>query len=395
MMMESRGARGHDQGRAHRDQRPRRQGLPRGRGSSPSPSSTPFFVGNPIMHHLFLASIRPEPARRPSHWPSRVRSTAGQRTRPGHQCRARASMCCPASPAMSVRDSAAPAVRRPAPPGPNDASGRCRHQRRGSCSATPSAWLRPPRPPARPSRATEISSGQRAAPGAIERVRIDPATLEPRSKVIGSELLDRTSRAFMEAVGGARLSPAICGSAIIRGWWRRVSRRPDFEDDVDRGKMAVPEHAASFPPSVPGPICCTRSKAEADGHLERRPRHQLGKGSTLRRHRLLMEKGSAWRPSTHDLALRVLRLLHRPQIRHGTGAHPRLRTAGSEGRRQRRRYRRPDGHPEPRISPRDREHGEVDRGRSRRRWSRASSSCSWMPWRFPTASTPFPILPPR
>ena len=31
----------------------------------------------------------------------------------------------------------------------------------------------------------QISCGQRAAPGAIERVRIDPATLEPRFRVIG------------------------------------------------------------------------------------------------------------------------------------------------------------------------------------------------------------------
>jgi len=35
----------------------------------------------------------------------------------------------------------------------------------------------------------QISGGQRAAPGAIERVRIDPETLEPRFSVIGSELL--------------------------------------------------------------------------------------------------------------------------------------------------------------------------------------------------------------
>ena len=33
----------------------------------------------------------------------------------------------------------------------------------------------------------QISCGQRAAPGAIERVRIDPQTLEPRFKVIGCE----------------------------------------------------------------------------------------------------------------------------------------------------------------------------------------------------------------
>jgi uncharacterized 2Fe-2S/4Fe-4S cluster protein (DUF4445 family) len=31
----------------------------------------------------------------------------------------------------------------------------------------------------------QISSGQRAAPGAIERVRVDRATLEPRFRVIG------------------------------------------------------------------------------------------------------------------------------------------------------------------------------------------------------------------
>src|SRR6202044_3144477 len=34
----------------------------------------------------------------------------------------------------------------------------------------------------------QISCGQRAAPGAIERVRIDRETLEPRFKVIGSDL---------------------------------------------------------------------------------------------------------------------------------------------------------------------------------------------------------------
>ena len=34
----------------------------------------------------------------------------------------------------------------------------------------------------------QISCGQRAAPGAIERVRIDRTTLEPRFKVIGCDL---------------------------------------------------------------------------------------------------------------------------------------------------------------------------------------------------------------
>jgi uncharacterized 2Fe-2S/4Fe-4S cluster protein (DUF4445 family) len=34
----------------------------------------------------------------------------------------------------------------------------------------------------------QISSGQRAAPGAIERARVDPISLEPRFKIIGCDL---------------------------------------------------------------------------------------------------------------------------------------------------------------------------------------------------------------
>jgi len=59
----------------------------------------------------------------------------------------------------------------------------------------------------------QISSGQRAAPGAIERVRIDPATLEPRIRIIGSE---RWSHEPGFAEDAARLGvTGICGSGII------------------------------------------------------------------------------------------------------------------------------------------------------------------------------------
>ncbi|WP_323717740.1 ASKHA domain-containing protein [Paracoccus aminovorans] len=59
----------------------------------------------------------------------------------------------------------------------------------------------------------EISSGQRAAPGAIERVRIDPGTLEPRLRIIGSDLWS-DDPGFAE--DAARLGvTGICGSAII------------------------------------------------------------------------------------------------------------------------------------------------------------------------------------
>jgi uncharacterized 2Fe-2S/4Fe-4S cluster protein (DUF4445 family) len=59
----------------------------------------------------------------------------------------------------------------------------------------------------------QISCGQRAAPGAIERVRIDAMTLEPRFKVIGSDL-------WSDAPGFAAATAAtgvtgVCGSGII------------------------------------------------------------------------------------------------------------------------------------------------------------------------------------
>lgn len=59
----------------------------------------------------------------------------------------------------------------------------------------------------------QISSGQRAAPGAIERVRIDAATLEPRIRIIGSELWSDEEGFAGEA---ARLGvTGICGSGVI------------------------------------------------------------------------------------------------------------------------------------------------------------------------------------
>ena len=61
----------------------------------------------------------------------------------------------------------------------------------------------------------QISAGQRAAPGAIERVRIDPVTLQPRFRVIG---VDAWSDApdFAEQLAAAGVGvTGICGSGII------------------------------------------------------------------------------------------------------------------------------------------------------------------------------------
>jgi uncharacterized 2Fe-2S/4Fe-4S cluster protein (DUF4445 family) len=59
----------------------------------------------------------------------------------------------------------------------------------------------------------QISSGQRAAPGAIERVEIDPITKEPRFSVIGSDLWS-DDPAFAEAIAVTGVT-GICGSGII------------------------------------------------------------------------------------------------------------------------------------------------------------------------------------
>ncbi|WP_194095490.1 ASKHA domain-containing protein [Marivivens aquimaris] len=59
----------------------------------------------------------------------------------------------------------------------------------------------------------QISSGQRAAPGAIERIEIDPVTKEPRFRVIGSDLWS-DDEGFAEATKGTGIS-GICGSGII------------------------------------------------------------------------------------------------------------------------------------------------------------------------------------
>lgn len=82
----------------------------------------------------------------------------------------------------------------------------------------------------------EISCGQRAAPGAIERVRIDPETLETRIKVVGvDEWSDDPSFAEqVEAVGVT----GVCGSGIIEVLGEMFLAGLIDEDGVVQGAMA-------------------------------------------------------------------------------------------------------------------------------------------------------------
>ena len=59
----------------------------------------------------------------------------------------------------------------------------------------------------------QISSGQRAAPGAIERLEINPETKEPRFRVIGSDIWS-DEEGFDTAIATTGIT-GICGSGII------------------------------------------------------------------------------------------------------------------------------------------------------------------------------------
>lgn len=82
----------------------------------------------------------------------------------------------------------------------------------------------------------EISCGQRAAPGAIERVRIDPETLDTRIKVVGvDEWSDEPGFAEqVEAVGVT----GVCGSGIIEVLGEMFLAGLIDEDGVIQGSMA-------------------------------------------------------------------------------------------------------------------------------------------------------------
>jgi uncharacterized 2Fe-2S/4Fe-4S cluster protein (DUF4445 family) len=83
----------------------------------------------------------------------------------------------------------------------------------------------------------QISGGQRAAPGAIERVRIDPETLEPKFKVIGSDKWSNEPGFFEEtALIGVT---GICGSGIIEALAEMYLAGIINQDGVIDGGMAA------------------------------------------------------------------------------------------------------------------------------------------------------------
>jgi uncharacterized 2Fe-2S/4Fe-4S cluster protein (DUF4445 family) len=82
----------------------------------------------------------------------------------------------------------------------------------------------------------QISGGQRAAPGAIERVRIDRETLEPRIRVIGVDAWS-DEPAFSTGIAETGIT-GICGSGIIEVVAELFLAGVITEDGVIDGRLA-------------------------------------------------------------------------------------------------------------------------------------------------------------
>ncbi|MEL6289010.1 MAG: ASKHA domain-containing protein [Pseudomonadota bacterium] len=82
----------------------------------------------------------------------------------------------------------------------------------------------------------EISSGQRAAPGAIERIRIDPETLIPKIRVIGIDAWSDEDE-FAEKIDSVGVT-GVCGSGIIEAIGEMFLAGIISEDGVIDGSLA-------------------------------------------------------------------------------------------------------------------------------------------------------------
>jgi uncharacterized 2Fe-2S/4Fe-4S cluster protein (DUF4445 family) len=136
----------------------------------------------------------------------------------------------------------------------------------------------------------QISCGQRAAPGAIERLRIDPATLEPRFKVIGCDLWS-DEPGFAEATASSGVT-GVCGSGIIEAlaemYLAGVIRH---DGTIDGGKAAQSPRIQSDGRT----FCYELLGASADRPALRIMQNdvraiQLGKAALYAGVRLLMER---------------------------------------------------------------------------------------------------------
>jgi hypothetical protein len=185
----------------------------------------------------------------------------------------------------------------------------------------------------------QISSGQRAAPGAIERVEIDPVTKEPRFRVIGSTC-GRTIPALPRRPRPPA-SPASADRASSRRWPRCAW--PGFDPG---GLIGSAEQTGTARCDAEGR---THSYVLHDGSAERRaadhrdagrhPRDPAGEIGALCG-RAAVDGRDGRRHGRPGDAGRRLRRPYQPEARDGAGHDPRRAARQGRQRRQRRRDRR-------------------------------------------------------
>ena len=130
----------------------------------------------------------------------------------------------------------------------------------------------------------QISSGQRAAPGAIERIRIDAETLEPRFAVIGSDIWSNED-GFDKAIKETGIT-GICGSGIIEVLGEMYLSGIISEDGVIDGTLAektdrIIEDGRTFSYRVSDTVTVTQNDVRAI---------QLAKAALHAGFKLLMDK---------------------------------------------------------------------------------------------------------
>ncbi len=130
----------------------------------------------------------------------------------------------------------------------------------------------------------QISSGQRAAAGAIERIRVNPETLEPRFRVIGSEKWSDED-GFAEDIETTGIT-GICGSGIIEVLGEMYLAGIITEDGEIDGKKAavsprIEEDGRTFSYRISDNVTVTQNDVRAI---------QLAKAALYAGFRLLMDK---------------------------------------------------------------------------------------------------------
>jgi uncharacterized 2Fe-2S/4Fe-4S cluster protein (DUF4445 family) len=176
---------------------------------------------------------------------------------------------------------------------------------------------------------TDQRFGMRAAPGAIERVRIDPETKVARFRVIGEEALVGRMANWAAVCGGGKpkhLAAGICGSGII-----------EVVAEMFLAGILLPD--GRFNPRTSTTELHYLGRAARAVHVgDRRAVHhrqpllvtqddvrsiQLAKAALYAGAKLLMKQAGTDSGGSHRAGRGVWQL-HRSQIRHDFGADSRL-----------------------------------------------------------------------